>query len=133
MRKIIHTLSAQSIKVKLLGLFLFLAGNLQACSDEETASIQVNTDVLYFGGLEETQELQIQSSGEWKVTVAKGGEWCHYHKKESDPSVLFVSVDANPTEKERLTRLVLSSGSAEKEWKSIRKQAHPPPFPLIRK
>jgi len=114
MRKIIHTLSAQSIKVKLLGLFLFLAGNLQACSDEETASIQVNTDVLYFGGLEEAQELQIQSSGEWKVTVAKGGEWCHYHKKESAPSVLFVSVDANPTEKERLTRLVLSSGSAEK-------------------
>ena len=50
MKKLIHTLALQSIKVKLLGLLLFLAGNLQACSDEETASIQVNADVLYFNG-----------------------------------------------------------------------------------
>lgn len=74
MKKLIHTLALQSIKVKLLGLLLFLAGNLQACSDEETASIQVNADVLYFNGTGETQELQIESSGEWTVTVAKGGE-----------------------------------------------------------
>ena len=73
MKKLIHTLALQSIKVKLLGLLLFLAGNLQACSDEETASIQVNADVLYFNGTGETQELQIESSGEWTVTVAKGG------------------------------------------------------------
>ena len=87
MKKLIHTLALQSIKVKLLGLLLFLAGNLQACSDEETASIQVNADVLYFNGTGETQELQIESSGEWTVTVAKGGEWCHYKMKENAPSV----------------------------------------------
>lgn len=131
--KLIHTLALQSIKVKLLGLLLFLAGNLQACSDEETASIQVNADVLYFNGTGETQELQIKSSGEWTVTVAKGGEWCHYKMKENVPSILSVSTDANQTGKERLTRLIISSGSAEKEWKSIRGQPHPPPRPLIRK
>ena len=114
MKKLIHTLALQSIKVKLLGLLLFLAGNLQACSDEETASIQVNADVLYFNGTGETQELQIESSGEWTVTVAKGGEWCHYKMKENVPSVLSVSTDANQTGKERLTRLIISSGSAEK-------------------
>lgn len=114
MKKLIHTLALQSIKVKLLGLLLFLAGNLQACSDEETASIQVNADVLYFNGTGETQELQIESSGEWTVTVAKGGEWCHYKMKENAPSVLSVSTDANQTGKERLTRLIISSGSAEK-------------------
>ena len=41
MKKLIHTLALQSIKVKLLGLLLFLAGNLQACSDEELSLIHI--------------------------------------------------------------------------------------------
>ncbi|MEB3374711.1 hypothetical protein SFC43_20780 [Bacteroides sp. CR5/BHMF/2] len=55
------------------------------------------------------------------------GEWCHYKMKENAPSVLSVSTDANQTGKERLTRLIISSGSTEKEWKSTKGQPHPPP------
>lgn len=134
MKKIIHTLSAQSIKLKFLGLLLFLAGNLQACSDEENVSIQVNTDVLYFNGSGGTQEIGIESSGEWNVTVAKGGEWCHYKLKEKGSSVLLVSADANETGKERLTRLIFSSGAAEKRveiYQRITSTVTTPTYPQV--
>lgn len=134
MKKIIHTLSAQSIKLKFLGLLLFLAGNLQACSDEENVSIQVSTDVLYFNGSGGTQEIGIESSGEWNVTVAKGGEWCHYKLKEKGSSVLLVSADANETGKERLTRLVFSSGTAEKRveiYQRVTSTVTTPTYPQV--
>ena len=133
MKRIIRTLTTRGIKVNLLGLLLLLAGSLQSCSDEETTSIQVGSDILYFNGVEETQELQIESSGEWNVTVNKGGEWCHYNKKEKSSSVLLISVDANKTKKERLTRLVFSAGTTEKRVEIYQKAAVPsaPTYPQV--
>lgn len=114
MKKVIHALAAQGIKVKFLGLLLLVAGILQSCSDEEVSSIQLARDILYFKGTTETKELQLQSTGEWNIAIDRGGEWCHYKKKEDDSYVLLVSVDANRTEKERLTRLIFTSDTNEK-------------------
>ena len=113
MKKIIHTFPIRGIKVKLLGLLLFLTGSLQSCSDEESVSIQVSANTLYFNGSGGIQELLIQSPIEWAVTVAKGGDWCHYDRTDNF-STLSISVKKNPKEEERKTCLIFSSGNVTK-------------------
>lgn len=116
MKKNNYALTFQGLRVSLLvGLVLLLvAGSLQSCSDDDMASIQLARDILYFKGTAETKELRMQAEGEWNITVDNDAEWCHYQKKDGDPSVLLISVDANRTEKERLARLLFTSGSNEK-------------------
>lgn len=55
----------------------------------------------------------IQSPIEWAVTVAKGGDWCHYDRTDNF-STLSISVKKNPKEEERKTCLIFSSGNVTK-------------------
>ena len=110
-----------------LGIVSTSCDNEVLLDTNEHKVIVDSTKIRVLDCVPDTVKLGFNTTRNWTLHVAKGGEWCTVSKTSGPKgnNTLMIYVEENPTSQERQTSLVLESGEIENVFRVTQKAGEP--------
>ena len=110
-----------------LGIVTSSCNNEVLLDTNEHKVIIDSTKIRVLDCVPDTVRLGFNTTRDWTVSVAKGGEWCTVSKTEGSKgnNSLLIYVEENTTAQVRQTSLVLESGEIENVFRVTQKAGEP--------